>query len=321
MGSWSMGRARASRETPGEGEGSASRAETTRGTAGRSDRQGGKGHKERRPRLSRDERRARETERRVRLLEAVETSPSRRRVEVAEDGAVSTITALEPEAQGTRTLVRVNGRGLATVLPAMVESLGLAVGRSLTHDLALALGEAQAETRALDAGLMLLSVSGRSRRALSDRLTRQDGHDPEPVERALDRLVAMGVLDDTAYAESLARSAVRSKGHGRRRVVAEMRRRGVDDDTAQGALDEAMAEDPDGEYDRALAVGRKKWPSLQREAPRDRSRRLWGFLARRGYDGETIRRVLAALAEGAEVDAGDDGTDGPDAFDAPGTDA
>ncbi len=89
---------------------------------------------------------------------------------------------------------------------------------------------------------------------------------------------------------------------GRGRALAqELRRRGVDDETAASALATLDAED---EADAARALVERKLRSTTGVAADVRVRRLVGMLARKGYGaGLAFRVVREALAqEGVEVD-------------------
>jgi len=55
------------------------------------------------------------------------------------------------------------------------------------------------------------------------------------------------------------------------------------------------------EGDLVEQVARKKLRSLGRLDPQSRNRRLWAFLARRGYDADHIRRAIETVT-GEEVE-------------------
>ena len=72
----------------------------------------------------------------------------------------------------------------------------------------------------------------------------------------------------------------RSRGLAGRALAQELRRKGVDDETARTALDEL---DPASEEQAARALVRKKLRSLQGVDRTTATRRLAGMLARKGY--------------------------------------
>jgi len=145
--------------------------------------------------------------------------------------------------------------------------------------------------------LRQLTAAPRSRSQLEQALRRKDC--PEHVAAAvLDRMEEVGLVDDTAYAGMLVRSQQAGRGLARRALAQELRRKGVDDETAQAALDEV---DPTVEEDRARELVAKKMRSMTGLEPLVQTRRLAGMLARKGYPSDlTMRVVREAVREAPE---------------------
>ena len=145
--------------------------------------------------------------------------------------------------------------------------------------------------------LRQLTAAPRSRAQLEQALRRKDC--PDDVATAvLDRMEEVGLVDDSAYAGMLVRSQQAGRGLARRALVQELRRKGVDDETAQAALDEV---DPHAEEDRARGLIAKKMRSMSGLDPLVQTRRLAGMLARKGYSCElSMRLVREAVREAPE---------------------
>jgi len=94
-----------------------------------------------------------------------------------------------------------------------------------------------ARTILLDA----LTGQARSRRELRARLAKK-GVPDDLAERLLDRFAEVGLVDDEAFARSWVESRRRSRGLARRALAHELRRKGVDDETARTALDDVDPE-------------------------------------------------------------------------------
>jgi regulatory protein len=129
-----------------------------------------------------------------------------------------------------------------------------------------------------------LTGQARSRQELADRLAKRNVPD-EVAARLLDRFEEVGLVDDEAFARSWIASRGSGGGGGgkglaRRALAQELRRKGVDDEVARGALDEI---DPDDEEAAARALVRRKLRSLRSVEPQVATRRLVGMLARKGY--------------------------------------
>ncbi len=139
--------------------------------------------------------------------------------------------------------------------------------------------------------LRLLTVRSRTRSELAGQLDKR-GYPDEVAESVLDRLAAVGLIDDADFAEQWVRSRRARGGKGKRALAAELRTKGVDDDVIAAALD-----DIDAGAERRLAeelVERK----LRREALADTDdtkvmRRLVGILARRGYSQSLAISVVS----------------------------
>jgi regulatory protein len=136
------------------------------------------------------------------------------------------------------------------------------------------------------------------------RLLLGKGEPADEVERAIERLLLAGVLDDAAYARQFTRSKVAGAGLSRRRIQQELARRGVARDTSDAAIAEVFDDEHVDEDAAIERVARKKLRSLGRLEPAVRRRRLYAFLARRGYDSDDIARVLRLLVDAPEVDEG-----------------
>jgi regulatory protein len=141
--------------------------------------------------------------------------------------------------------------------------------------------DADAESVARKILLDQLTGRARTRKELSDKLASKQV--PEEIAtRLLDRFTEVGLIDDGAFAKLWVdqRQSAEGKGLARRALAQELRRKGVDDETAREALDEV---DPAAEEESARALVRRKLRSLARYDDATATRRLVGMLARKGY--------------------------------------
>jgi regulatory protein len=159
--------------------------------------------------------------------------------------------------------------------------------------------DADAESVARTILLDALTGQARSRQELRDRLAKKDVPD-DLADRLLDRFTEVGLVDDEAFARSWVESRQRSRGLARRALAQELRRKGVDDETARTALDDL---DPAQEEQAARDLVRKKLRSLRGVDHVTATRRLAGLLARKGYPAG-----LAFAVVREELGAADDPT-------------
>ncbi|MER7798129.1 regulatory protein RecX [Microbacterium sp. NPDC096154] len=123
---------------------------------------------------------------------------------------------------------------------------------------------------------------------------RESELEPEAIDEIVDRLVRLGALDDAKLAEQLVHAGVERKKQGRRAIAQSLSARGID----RAVIDEALAELPDDDFDRALEYARGKARTLLRYDEETALRRLSGQLARRGYGGGlAMSAARAALDE------------------------
>lgn len=124
------------------------------------------------------------------------------------------------------------------------------------------------------------------------RLLVRKGEPEADVDAAIERLRANGLLDDANFARQLTRSKALGAGLSRRRIQQELSKRGVARDTSAEAIDHVFDEEGVDEDASIERVARKKLRTLTKVDDPTRKRRLYGFLARRGYDNDEIQRVL-----------------------------
>lgn len=195
-----------------------------------------------------------------------------------------------------RYVVQLDDGERHTVSVELLERLALRVGRGLSDAELAALTEGARTLAVFDRALGLLAARGRSARELRRRLL-QKGEEAAHVDAAIERLLALGLLDDREYALQASRSKL-AAGISRRRVRDELARRGVDRELAAEAVEEVAREDEVDERDAAIAAARKRVSALHGLASITRRRRLYAYLARRGYAPDDIRAAMeAALGE------------------------
>jgi regulatory protein len=145
--------------------------------------------------------------------------------------------------------------------------------------------------------LGLLAVRQRSRRELERRLT-QAGFDPDEIDAVLTRLEAVGLVDDEAFARSLAEHRLGGRKEARRVVAGRLAAAGVAADTSASVLDELAGD----ERDRAAALAQTRLGRLWGLPPEKAASRLYGFLCRRGYPPDIARSVTREALAAETID-------------------
>ena len=221
-----------------------------------------------------------------------------------------TIERLEP--RGGRnpgvTIHTANGSTLPVPLQVWLDS-SLGIGDTLTPARRKSLEEATRRWMAREMALHQLAHRPRSRSELARHLIRKDVL-REDIDPVLDDLERLGLLDDRAFAETLARDRIRHKPRGGRRMAQELRQKGVDRDTAEAAIRSALEDEGTDESALAARAG-ERWARTQGldllrvlasegfSPEREKARKkLFAYLGRRGFMGPPrTAGVEAAMAE------------------------
>ncbi len=193
-----------------------------------------------------------------------------------------------------RYVVQVDGSPAATVSVEAIARLGLAIGLALDEPAMARLMEEDAVLGAYDRALGILAARDRSSTELRRRLV-QKGIEPGPAEVAVARLVEQGVVDDARYARAVVRAKALGAGASRRRVSQELARRGVERGVADEAVAEVWREEEVDQREAAERLARKRLGMMGKLDAQTQRRRLYAFLARRGYDADEIRHAMETV--------------------------
>ena len=145
---------------------------------------------------------------------------------------------------------------------------------------------------AREAALKLLERTRRTRSDLSRRL-RERGFTAAIVQEVIDRLAAVGLVDDVEYARAYLAGRWGRRSAGWRKLEQDLFRRGI---SAEDALaGRTLVERETGAADE-VTVARRTLEQVERRYaaldPRVRRQRLYALLVRRGFARETIDEVL-----------------------------
>lgn len=198
------------------------------------------------------------------------------------------ITAIEPQQKDPRRVnVYLDGEfafGLAPITAAWLQ-----VGQDLSEDKIVALQREDGLEMAYQKALHFLSYRPRSSAEVRQNLIKR-GLEVELIETTLQRLQQAGLVDDRLFARAWVenRNDFRPRSHYALRM--ELRRKGLDEETIQSALEETLDEQALA-YQAARRQARRyadlEWPEF--------SRKLGGFLARRGFSYTILTPIVSEV--------------------------
>ena len=198
---------------------------------------------------------------------------------------ISSVEALQ--GRGERVLVHFQDRRPLRLTLQVAQEAGLAPGQRLTETDIQRLLDANTRRRAFDSALYYLGYRPRSEAELKRRLARQ--YDETIVGETVAKLREYGYLDDQAFAQFWAESRTSFSPRSSRMIRWELRRKGVDDETAA----EAVAGIDDEEE--AYRAAQKKARTLRMADYDTFNQRLGGFLQRKGFGFGVAKRVVNRL--------------------------
>ncbi|MEO8620249.1 MAG: regulatory protein RecX [bacterium] len=219
---------------------------------------------------------------------------------------MSVISGIEPAPRHPgRFYILIDGIPSVTLSLDAIDRLGLRVGRDVSG-LADAMVMEATQLAVYDRALNMLAFRARSSAELARALVRK-GAERSVVDRAIARLQEQGLLDDFAFAQSFTRAKVLGANQSRRRVQQELARKGVAREVGDEAIELVFDEEGIDQREVVEAAARKKLRTLAKHEPVVRRRRLYAFLARRGYDGDDIRRAMEAVGQELTRSGDEDG--------------
>lgn len=107
------------------------------------------------------------------------------------------------------------------------------------------------------------------------------------IKKVLGDLTNLGLVDDKAFVDWWLDQRAAFRPKGKRALIMELKQKGIDNDLIQKAVAEKV-----DEKEAAASLVEKKlrvWARLPREICREK---LTGFLARRGFNWQTIKLIL-----------------------------
>ena len=205
------------------------------------------------------------------------------------------ITALEVQKRNKeRVNVFIDGEyafGLS-----LMEAARLKKGQVLSAGEIARLKGEDAVVQAVESAAHFLSYRPRSLQEVRRNLKEKE-LPPEVTEAAVERLMALGYLDDEAFARYWVQNRAEFKPLSHRALRQELRQKGI----ADSIINEVLA----GQDEQGLAyeAAQGQLRRLRQKTPREFKTKMSAFLQRRGFSYSTTQDVVVRIIE--EMEAGD----------------
>lgn len=204
-----------------------------------------------------------------------------------------TITAIEPRRKGLSALYIDGEFAMKLDTQTLLENR-FDVGRDIDDEELHEIISLSNERRAKEKALWLISYRDHSKKELADKIRRTC--DEDSVQKAVDRLEELGLVNDEGFARRYAEQLIFSKHMSKRGVSYELSRKGIDKELAQEILEDIDVD----ENEEIKAVLEKKYRNLDDEKTR---RRAVAALQRLGYGWDSIRRAMDDYSDYTEEDS------------------
>lgn len=143
----------------------------------------------------------------------------------------------------------------------------------------------------LESSIWFVSFRPRSEKEFSDFLLKNlhklGSRDTTLVHRVIDRLKELGYVDDRKFASWFVEQRGLHKPKGARFIAHELKAKGI-----------SLEIDTHDEVTLAKRAIEKKLPLWQKLPKLEQKKKIYGFLGRRGFDGETVHRVIDEVVKG-----------------------
>jgi len=140
-------------------------------------------------------------------------------------------------------------------------------------------------------GLRMLARRELSEAQVRQRLSR-NGHEPESIDAAVERLKNERAIDDVRVAEAIARTETTIKRRGKLRVRRQIEHAGIAPTTARRAVDEIFENIDDRTLIEASLAKRLRNRTLIAD---DREfQKLYRYLIAQGFEAESVMLTLTA---------------------------
>lgn len=173
--------------------------------------------------------------------------------------------------------------------PEIVLKFGLSPGNSFSDDEFLRILREDSIRQAKDQALRYLTVRPHSRRELCRKL-REKGHRGEVIDRVLDQLENVELVNDEQFTRLFIQNELRLRPVGKLLLIQKLVQRGIPRELYEPLLKELFSEEEEMEIARSLA--KKFLKSHSRDKGDKLKEKLVRYLQGKGFQWEQIKQVV-----------------------------
>ncbi len=201
------------------------------------------------------------------------------------------ITAIE-ELSKARSRVWIDGEFAFVLYKGELRLYRIRAGEEISEETLKTIRQEVLPKRAKLRAMNLLKSREYTTKQLHDKL-KQGGYPEDIITLALDYVASYHYTDDLRYAVSYMQSHETDKS--RRRIEQDLMRKGIGKETLEKAWQTWEARGGEQDEQQMISELLEKRGYCPREADLREKQRLYGFLMRRGFSGEQVRKALGDI--------------------------
>lgn len=201
------------------------------------------------------------------------------------------ITAIE-ELSKARSRVWIDGEFAFVLYKGELRLYRIREGEEISEETLKTIRQEVLPKRAKLRAMNLLKGREYTTKQLHDKL-KQGGYPEDIITLALDYVASYHYTDDLRYAVSYMQSHETDKS--RRRIEQDLMRKGIGKETLEKAWQTWEARGGEQDEQQMISELLEKRGYCPREADLREKQRLYGFLMRRGFSGEQVRKALGDI--------------------------
>ena len=201
------------------------------------------------------------------------------------------ITAIE-ELSKARSRVWIDGEFAFVLYKGELRLYRIREGEEISEETLKTIRQEVLPKRAKLRAMNLLKSREYTTKQLHDKL-KQGGYPEDMITQALDYVASYHYTDDLRYAVSYMQSHETDKS--RRRIEQDLMRKGIGKETLEKAWQTWEARGGEQDEQQMISELLEKRGYCPREADLREKQRLYGFLMRRGFSGEQVRKALGDI--------------------------
>jgi regulatory protein len=198
------------------------------------------------------------------------------------------ITKVETQRRNPkRRSVFIDGKFAFGLDEEVLYKLGVKKGESLTEQQIKKITKEERKKEAKDVALRFLSFRRRTEKQAKDKLQKK-GFDEKTIKATIDKLKEFDLINDLEFATSWVKDRLAFKPRGKKLLKQELWKKGIKKEIIEQVTEE-LCQDEDKSALELLEKIKKRYKGLE---PKVAKRRMFGFLLRRGFSYETIKKAL-----------------------------